>query len=142
MKTISMLFAAALYVTGAAAFAHDAPGGYHPSHRIGDAHRAIHHTRHELHADKRTLAHDENVARIEAREARAVGRRQDELRAQGHFHAAHRLEKTRRHEADEAAIARRNVSHDRNVIAIKRAQIAHQRNVIAIERRNGDRGGY
>ena len=43
---------------------------------------------------------------------------------------AQKLERTRYHEANEAKIARRQVSHDRNVIAIKRRQIEHNERVI------------
>ncbi|WEF33541.1 hypothetical protein [Pseudoduganella chitinolytica] len=107
----------------------------HDRHEIRAAHRAIHRDRHAIDVARHNLAHDRRVARIEAREARQVERRQDELLARGDYRGARRLERVRQHEANEAAIARRQVSHDRNVIHYKRRQIEHHRNVIELKRR-------
>ena len=139
MKTTSLLLASLLCVLGANASAQVIEGEIRYSsepavapvpHEVRAAHHAIHRSRREIAEEKRNLEHDKNVARLEAGDVREVERRQDELAARGDYRGAQKLERTRYHEANEAKIARRQVSHDRNVIAIKRRQIEHNERVI------------
>jgi hypothetical protein len=147
VKATPLILSSLLYIFSAGAFAHGVAGNLsHGSSaqlhcdqdEIRDAHRAIGHSHRAIASEKHNLAYDKSVARKEADEALEVRRRQDELIARGDYRGARKLEKVRQHEANQAAIARRQVSHDRNVIAIKRRDIEHQRNVIAIKRRQID----
>lgn len=133
MKTTPLLLCGLLSVFTAGAFAQGYPG---EASDIRDAHHAIYQSHRAIASEQRNLAHDKRVAQIETQQALQVQRRQDAAIARGDYRSAHKLDKLRRHEADEAKIAQRQVSHDRNVIAIERWQIDHQRNVIAIERRD------
>lgn len=139
MKTTSLLFSGLLCLLGATAPAHASVGQMMRDtsaevgprrHDVRAAHRAIHQDRRAIDAERRNLEWDKEVARREAHDVRRVERRQDELAARGDYRGARRLERVRYHEANEAKIARRQVSHDRNVIAIKRRQIEHNERVI------------